>query len=172
MKIAKIFDANVYVNNVSAHGKATEITCPEITFSTTEIKALGMPVGMKVPTGHIEPMEATIKWAYADNETLKACSNFSKPIDIMARASKVIYSQGGEISEEVPVVVYLKGSPIKHVTGSYKRGEDTEYETTISVYYCKQEVDGEDIIEVDALNCIYKVDGEDLLAERNSNLGL
>jgi len=170
LNIAKVYDANVYVNNASTHGKATEVTCPDITPVMTDYNALGVIGGLKFFNG-FEAMESTIKWKYADSDTLKACANFTKPVDIMVRSSKAEYDSGGELSEK-SVVIYLKGYPTKHTTGGYKRGEDTEYETTLSVFYCKQEVDGEEIVELDAMNNIYKVDGEDLLAERRQNLGI
>lgn len=170
MNIEKVYDANVYVNNASTHGRAIEVTCPDIVPIMSEYNALGVIGGLKFFNG-FEAMEATIKWKYADNETMKACSNPLKPVDVMVRSSKAIYDAGGEVSE-TPIVIYLKGYATKHATGGYKRGEDSEYETTLSVFYCKQEVDGEEIVELDVRNNIFKVDGEDLLAERRQNLGI
>lgn len=42
MNIAKVYDANVYVNNASKHGLASEITAPTITALMTDYKAMGM----------------------------------------------------------------------------------------------------------------------------------
>ena len=44
MNIAKVYDANVYVNNASKHGLASEITAPTITALMTDYKAMGMIV--------------------------------------------------------------------------------------------------------------------------------
>jgi P2 family phage contractile tail tube protein len=115
--------------------------------------------------------ETAVKWTYPDNDAKIACANFLTPVNLMVRSSKAEYDGGG-ISEEVPVVIYLKGYPTKHPGGSYKPKEDTEVESTFSILYYKEEVDGEEIIEVDVLNNIYKVDSEDLLAERRQNLGI
>ena len=170
MKISKVYDANVYVNNSSKHGQASEVPCPEITAIMTDYKSLGM-VGSAEFFNGFEKMEATIKWTYPDNEAKKACANFVVPVDIMVRSSKAEYDGGGIIAE-VPIVIYLKGYPKKHPGGSYKPKEDTEVENTFSILYYKEEVDGEEIIEVDVLNNIYKVDGDDLLAERRQNLAV
>lgn len=170
MKIAKVFDANTYVNNASKHGLASEVTCPDISAIMTDYKALGM-VGSAEFFNGFDKMEATIKWTYPDNEAKKACANFLKPVDLMIRSSKAEYDNGG-ITSEKPIVIYLKGYPKKHAGGSYKPKEDTEVESVFSVLYYKEEVDGETIVELDVLNNIYKVDGEDLLSERRQNLGI
>lgn len=170
IKISKVYDANVYVNNGSKHGQASEITCPDISATMADYKALGM-VGTAEFFNGIEKMEMTVKWTWPDNDARKACANFLKPVDLMVRSSKAEYDNGG-IKGEVPVVIYLKGYPKKHAGGGYKPKEDTEVETVFSVLYYKEEIDGEAIIEVDVLNNIYKVDGEDLLAERRQNLGI
>jgi P2 family phage contractile tail tube protein len=171
MKVSKVLDANVYVNNESAHGQASEVTCPEVTPVMSEHNSLGSIGTLKTFAKKFEAMEATIKWSYAENDVLKSCGNFSKPMDIMVRSNKSVFDSGMEVTE-IPVVIYMKGVPTKHVSGTFKSGESTEGETTLAVHYLKQEVDGEEIIEVDIRNNIYKVNGEDLLAEYKQNLGI
>lgn len=170
MKIAKVYDANAYINNTSVHGLASEVTLPNVTAIMNDYKSLAMIGKLKLFNG-FDAMEAVIKWTYPDNAAQKACANFLKPVDVMIRSSKAEYDNGG-ITNEVPIVAYMKGYSQEHQGGSFKNEEDTEVETTLSVHYFKLEIDGEPIIEVDVLNNIYKVDGEDLLAERRENLGI
>lgn len=171
MKITKVYDANVYVNQSSKHGQASEITCPDVSAVMTDYKSLGM-VGTAEFFNGFDKMEATVKWTYPDNEAKKACANFLNPVDLMIRSSKAEYDGNEGIKEEVPVVIYLRGYPKKHAGGTYKPKEDTELESVFSVLYYKEEIDGEPIIEIDVLNNIYKVGGDDLLAERRQNLGI
>ena len=170
MKITKVYDANIYVNDGSVHGQASEVTCPDIAAVMTDYKSLGM-VGSAEFFNGFDKMEATVKWTYPTNDVQKALANFLKPVDLMVRSSKAEYDGEG-IKEEVPVVIYLRGYSKKHPGGSYKPKEDTEVESTFSILYFKQEIDGEAIVELDVLNNIYKVGGEDLLAERRQNLGI
>ena len=170
MTIAKVYDANVYVNNASKHGLASEITAPTITAVMTDYKAMGMVGSLEFFNGFYK-LETTIKWTYPDNEAQKACANFLKPVDLMIRSSKAEYDNGG-ITSEKPVVMYVRGYPKAHPGGSFKAKEDTELENTFTVHYYKLEIDGEEIVEIDITNNIYKVGGEDLLAERRQNLGL
>lgn len=170
MNIAKVYDANVYVNDASKHGQASEITPPTITALMTDYKSMGMVGSIELFNG-FDKLETTIKWTYPDNEAQKACANFLKPVDLMIRSSKAQYDNGG-ITNEVPIVMYVRGYSKAHPAGSFKAKEDTELENTFAVQYYKLEIDGEEIVEIDVMNNIYKVGGEDLMAERRQNLGI
>jgi P2 family phage contractile tail tube protein len=170
MKITKVYDANIYVNDGSVHGQASEVTCPDIAAVMTDYKSLGM-VGSAEFFNGFDKMEATIKWTYPESDVMKALANFLKPVDLMVRSSKAEYDGEG-IKEEAPVVIYLRGYSKKHPGGSFKPKEDTEVESTFSILYFKQEIAGDTIVELDVLNNIYKVGGEDLLAARRQNLGI
>ena len=89
----------------------------------------------------------------------------------MIRSSKAEYDNTG-ITDEKPIVMYIRGYSKTLPGGSFKAKEDTELESTVALQYYKLEIDGEEIVEIDVINNIYKVGGEDLLAERRQNLGL
>ncbi len=170
MTITKVYDANVYVNNGSKHGQASEVTCPNITAMMTDYAPLGMQGSMELFNG-FDKMESTIKWTYPDNEAQKAFADFMTPVDIMVRSSKAVYDNGG-IQSEQPIVITMRGYSKQHNIGSFKPKEDVEVESSLSINYLKQEIDGEVIVEIDVINNIYKVGGRDLLATRRQNLGL
>ena len=157
MNIAKVYDANVYVNNASKHGLASEITAPTITALMTDYKAMGM-IGSAEFFNGFDKLETTIKWTYPDNEAQKAFGNFLKPVDLMIRSSKAEYDNTG-ITEEKPIVMYIRGYSKTLPGGAFKAKEDTELESTVSVQYYKLEIDGEEIVEIDVINNIYKVGG-------------
>ena len=135
MTITKVYDANVYVNNASTHGQASEITAPAINAVMADYKAMGMVGSMELFNG-FDKMETTIKWTYPNNEVQKACANFLKPVDLMIRSSKAEYDNGG-ISGEKPIVMYVRGYPKTHPGGSFKAKEDTELGNTILISYTK-----------------------------------
>lgn len=170
MEINKVFDANIFINNASTHGQASEVTCPDLSAVMTEYKAMGM-IGTAEFFNGFEKMESTIKWTYPNNSVQKACANPMVPIDFMVRSSKAEYDNTGILSEK-PIVIYMRGYSKKHPGGTFKTKEDTELETTLSILYYKLEIDGEEIVELDVMNNIYKVGGEDLTAERRQNLGI
>lgn len=133
MNIAKVYDANVYVNNASKHGLASEITAPTITALMTDYKAMGM-IGSAEFFNGFDKLETTIKWTYPDNEAQKAFGNFLKPVDLMIRSSKAEYDNTG-ITEEKPIVMYIRGYSKTLPGGAFKAKEDTELESTVSVQY-------------------------------------
>ena len=168
--INKVFDANVYVNNASKHGQASEITCPDVTYVMNEYQSLGMFGTAKFWNG-IEAMEATFKWTYPDNEAQLAMVNPIAAVDLMVRSSKAVWNNGGLVNEE-PVVILMRGFPTTHQTGNFTRQTDVEIESTIAVNYYKLEVNRQEILEIDTINNIFKVNGVDIMAERRTNLGI
>ena len=170
LNINKVFDANVYINNSSTHGQASEVTCPEVNYIMNEYNSLGMFGTARFPNG-IEAMESTINWQYPENEVQVALANPFKAVDIMVRSSKATYDNGGLV-EEKPIVIYMRGLPMGHQGGTFAGKDDVATTSTIAVNYYKLEVDGEEIIEVDTINNIFKVGGEDLLEQRRTNLGI
>lgn len=168
--ISKVQDANIYVNGTSTHGQASEVSLPDITFNKGEYNALGL-VGTPKFFNGIDAMEATIKWNYPEEAIQIALANPRKSVDLMVRSNKAIY-RDGDLDDEQPVVVYLRGTSSKHPTGSFKAKEDTELETTLDITYIKQEVAGREIIEVDVLNNIFRINGEDQLKVYKQNLGI
>ena len=168
--ISKVQDANVYVNGTSTHGQAQEVSLPEVQFNKSEYKALGLIGTAKFFNG-IDAMEATIKWNYPENEVQIALSNPRKSVDLMVRSNKAVYING-DLSEELPVVVYLRGTSNNHGTGDYKSKEDTDMSSKLDITYLKEEVNGQAIIEVDVLNNIFRINGEDQLKDYKSNLGI
>lgn len=168
--VAKIRDANVYVDGTSTHGYASEITLPDVEATMSEYKALGM-VGTKELFQGFGKMEATIKWNAPSEEILKACANPRKSVKLMVRSSREVYENGSVTGEE-PVTYYLKVVAKNFNAGSFKAKEDTETETKFGVSYFKMTQNGHEIYELDVDNNIFKLGGEDQLAKYRANLGL
>lgn len=170
LAVAKIRDANVYVEGTSTHGYASEITLPEVPSTKSEYKALGMVGTLELFQG-FGKMEATIKWNSPSKEILIACADPRKSVNLMVRSSREVFENGNVTGEE-PVIHYLKASPNNFNLGAYKPKDDTETETKFSVSYCKMVQNGEEIFELDVDNNIFKVGGEDMLAKYRQNLGI
>ena len=170
LKTRKLRDANVYVNGTTTHGQSTEITLPDISPEKSEYKALGMTGTLKLFNG-FAAMEAAIKWSAPDNDILKAFLNPMKAVELMIRSSVDVY-ENGSLSDQEPIIFYLKGTPSNCNNGTLKSKEDTETETKIDITYVKMVQNGTTLVELDIANNIFYVDGEDLLAQYRENLGL
>lgn len=168
--IKKLTNANVYLDGASLLGKAEEIDLPNITHKLAEHKALGM-IGTPEFFSGIDKMEARIKWSSLYADVLKKASNPTKTVQLQVRASLETYEASGRTGEQ-PVVVFLTAQFKNIPTGNYKQHENSEFESSLTVFYVKMEIDGAEIMEVDVLANIYKVDGVDVLANYRANLGI
>lgn len=168
--VAKIRDANVYVEGTSTHGQAGEITLPDVAAAKSDYKALGMVGTMELFNG-FDKMEATIKWNSPSDNIMIGCADPRKSVNLMICSSREVY-EAGSIKGEEPVRYFLKGTSKNFNLGSLKAKEDSETETKFSVSYVKMVQNGIDIYELDVNNNIFKVGGVDLMAKYRENLGV
>lgn len=169
IEVKRITNANVYVDGNSLLGKVDEVKLPEVKVTMAEHKALGMQGKLDLPSG-IDKLEATFKWNSLYSDILVKVANPYKAVEVQLRGSLETYGNGGRTAQ-VPVVAYLTGTFSKFPLGGFKQHDNVEAETTMSVTYCKLEIDGTEILEFDALANIYKAGGEDLLATYKQNIG-
>ena len=170
IRIARIQDANVYLEGTSTHGQASEVILPNVGFTNAEHKPLGLFGGIKINTG-IEPMEATIKWLSPSNEILKALANPKDTVKLMVRSNQQVF-EGSELIAEQPIIVHLRGNSANYGLGTFKKGDDTETETKLNITYFKHIVNGEELVEIDVPNNIFRISGKDLLKDYKVNLGI
>lgn len=163
-------NANVYLEDKSMLGRAEEINLPDVNFTMTDHKALGM-VGIRQFPNGIDKMEGSIKWNSFYDDVLKKFANPFKAIKLMARSSVRIW-EGGDLVDEKPYVVYLTVQSKSFPLGAFKQNEQVEMTNNISCTYVKVEYDGQLMMEVDVDNNIYNVAGEDILAQYRANLGI
>lgn len=169
-EIKKITNANVYMNGSSLLGRAEEVQCPVIKNKFAEFKALGMVGTVEFFSG-IEKMEAKIKWNSFYPDVLGTIANPVNAIQLQVRSSLETYGSSGRTSEEA-VVCYMTATPKDFPLGNFKQHDNVEMETNFSITYCKLEIGGLPIIEIDLLANIYKVKGIDILSQYRANLGI
>ena len=80
--------------------------------------------------------------------------------------------QADDTGEYTAVEVHLRGRWEEMDPGSGKAGEGTEFKMKMAVSYYRLVMDGEEIIEIDAVNMVEKVGGVDLIASVRSILGI
>lgn len=71
----------------------------------------------------------------------------------------------------MPYVVFITCSFFEVPTGDFKQNDKAEFQSKFSATYIKQVVDGNDVLEVDAMANIYKVNGVDKLDLYRTNIG-
>lgn len=169
IEIKRLTNANVYVDGNSLLGKVDECKMPEVKVNMTEHKALGMVGKLEFPSG-VDKLEATFKWNSFYSDVLQKVANPFKAVELQLRGSLETYGNGGR-TDQVGVVVYLTGTFNKLPLGGFKQHDNVETESTMSVTFCKLEINGEVVIEFDALANIYKVGGVDLLETYKQLIG-
>lgn len=167
--VNRLTNANVYIDGVSLLGKAEEVSLPDIKHKMAEHKALGMVGTVELFAG-IDKMEAKIKWNAIYKDVVAKAGNPFQSVNLQVRGSLESYASAGRTSQ-VPYVVYLTCTFKNAPTGNFKQHDNVELESQLNVTYCKQEIDGEVMMELDVLANIYKVDGADLLQTYRANIG-
>jgi hypothetical protein len=167
--VKRLTNANVYVDGNSLLGKVAECKLPEVKALLSEHKALGMQGKIQLPNG-FDQMEASFTWNSLYDDVLAKVADIYTSHDVQVRGSIDTYGNGGRTAQ-VGVVVYLSGTFTKFPMGGFKQNDNVEAETTMNVTYCKMEIGGAVILEVDMLANIYKVGSTDLLATYKQLIG-
>lgn len=170
IQVNRLTNANIYLNGKSLLGKAEEVSLPDIKHILSDHKALGMIGKLELWSG-IDKMEMKIKWNSFYADTHKAIASPFSALNMQVRSSLETYTSGSRTSQ-APVVVYVNGQSKNIPTGNFKQHDNVEAETTFSIIYLKQVINGEVIVEFDVLSNIFKVGGVNVMAEYNANLGI
>lgn len=167
--LQKITNANVYIGNNSLIGKVAEMQLPALEQEMTEQNLLGLYSQLELPSG-LQALEATMTVNSMYDEIIDAFANPTQSRLLQLRTSRETWTEEG-LSEEVPVVVFLRASCKNFPLGGFTPRDNVELELQHNVTFLKVLVDGEERLEVDAINNVYKVNGEDILQNFRSNLG-
>ena len=162
-------NANIYIDGNSLLGQAEEFKLPVVKFKMAEHKAVGMIGSIKLPSG-FDALEGEIKWNSFYREVWGKLLDPYTAIQLQARGSLETYNSQGR-QAQVPYVVFITCSFFEVPTGDFKQNDKAEFQSKFSATYIKQVVDGNDVLEVDAMANIYKVNGVDKLDLYRTNIG-
>lgn len=160
----------LYFNGNNTFGKVEDINLPEVLAKMVDHKVLGMNGTMELPTG-LDKMESGFKTNGPFPEIISAAMNIWATNSFMFRGNLENYV-GGARGSQVPYVLTYRGTFKGGKGGDLKQHENIDLGYKINVTYCKLEVNGVALYEIDIINNIHKVDGVDLLLTQNRNIGL
>lgn len=169
ISVNRMTNANVYVEGASQLGKVEEINLPDITFMLSEHKAIGMIGKFELFSG-IDKMEATLKWNAFYADVMKQFANPRKSLKLQIRSSLETHDSSGLIAE-VPCVAYITGQPKNFPAGNFKQHDNVEATSKMTLTAYKLEINGQPVMEFDAMANILIVDGVDIMATYRSNIG-
>jgi P2 family phage contractile tail tube protein len=168
--IQQVFNGNMYFNGVSWAGKVEESTFPDLKFMFTDKKSLSNFAKFQLPTG-MDVMEFKAKLNSINKDVIVVCANPFTSSDIMIRTT-IQNWEGGDKTNEVPMVAYIKGTSKKMPPIALKQNDSTEIDLEYTVTGYRLEIDGVIVIDADVYANKLIVDGVDLLADYRANLGL
>ena len=158
---------NLFVDGRGYAGRIDEIELPKLTLKTEEHRAGGMDLPVEIDLG-MEKLEATLTLSDYDPELFKLyglVDNDSVAITVRG----AIQAQGDTAK---PVVINMRGGWRELDSGSWKPGDKSTVKIAVIANYYKLSIDGEELIEVDAINLVRKVNGTDQMEAIRSAIGL
>lgn len=169
IQLNRVTNANIYVDGNCLLGKAEEIKLPDITAMMSEHKALGMVGKIELPSG-FEKMEGEIKWNSFYRDVWLKMNNAYSMVQLQVRSNVETYGAMGRMQQQ-PLVTFLSVMFKKNPMGTFKQNDNAEFSSSFACYYIKQQLAGEDMLELDTLANIYKVGGVDQLDIYRNNIG-
>lgn len=169
IQVNSLTNANVYIDGVGLLGRAEEVEIPQPRHRMIDYKGLGM-AGTTELWGGVDKLEAKIRWASFDAETLAMAASPFKTHSFQVRGSLEQYTSQGR-SAELPVVYLMSGVFKDAGAASFKHQSMVETHSAISVYHCELYVAGTQIYLYDVFANLYVVGGVDQLSAFRTNLG-
>lgn len=165
---AKLKNMNLFNEGRSYMGQVDEVVLPVITAKMEEWRGGGMDIPVDIDLG-MEKL--SMEWT-AGGWLADALKQFGV-LTVNGVGLRFTGAVQSDDTEEVKAVeVVVRGRHSEMDMGNAKPGEDTAHKFITSLSYYKLTYDGEELIEVDALNMVKKIGGKDLMADFRSALGI
>lgn len=137
-------NASLFINRDNYIGQASEIGFPEVEVKTEEIFNGGMVMPIECQMGYEMP-KISFKLSGMDPVVMKLFGlRIGVETELMATAANV--DDDGTVHQ---MTAYMRGFIKKMAPDSHKRGDKTELDEEFSVRYCKLEIDGQPVYEID-----------------------
>lgn len=158
----KLRNFNGYLDGIGYAGLITEATPPEIALQVEGHQAGGMVAPVDISMASVDKM--TLEFTIAE---------YNPAIMGLFGKSDTPFTLRGAIGpDNVPVIIQTRGLMINLGQGTWKAGGESDpLKVQSTLTYYKQTIDGEDLLEIDAVNMVFVSGGEDLLAGMKAALG-
>ena len=164
----KIKNFATFVDGVSYLGEMPEVSLPKLARKMDDYRSGGMNAPVKADFG-MEGMEAEFTAAGYMSDLFKTWGELRHDGGLL-RCTGTLQSDDSEGRDGLESVMRSRFSEID--PGSAKAGEGTELKYKAALSYYKLTINGETLIEIDAVNMIEMVNGTDRLAEVRAALGV
>lgn len=157
-------DAVAFIDGRNYAGQCNQVTLPELTITTEEMRAGGMDAPLEMDMG-MEALRASIQFQTVPAEVLKL---FGKR-EIALTIRGALLSHDGSVKN---ATAELRGRFITNNPGDWQPGQKASMTSTMAATYYKLTIGGEAIHEIDVARMVRIVNGEDVLATTREALGI
>lgn len=164
----KLKNMNLYTDGKGWRGEVDEVTTPALERKMEEFRAGGMDGSVEIDMGAAGPMVLTHKYMGHVPELVAEFGGPRAGQNQLRFAAAIQRDDTGEYGEAEIVV---RGRHKKIERGAFKVGEDTETTVETTCVYYKETWNGQVLVEIDVINCVWIQNGVDLLAEQRRIIG-
>lgn len=164
----KIKNFATFVDGTSYMGEMPEVSLPKLARKMEDYRSGGMNAPVKADFG-MEGLEAELTAAGYMSELFKSWGTLRHD-GVMLRFTGALQSDDNESVDALEIVMRGRFSEID--PGSAKAGDATTIKYKAALSYYKLTINGETLIEIDAVNMLEVVGGIDRLAEVRAALGV
>ena len=164
----KIKNFATFVDGTNYVGEMPEVSLPKLARKMEDYRSGGMNAPVKADFG-MEGMEAELTAAGYMKELFTSWGTLRHD-GVMVRFAGALQGDDSENVDSMEVVMRGRFSEID--PGSAKAGEATAIKYKAALSYYKLSINGETLIEIDAVNMVEMVNGVDRLAEVRAALGV
>lgn len=157
-----------FKDGVSYMGEMPEVGLPKLTRKMEEYRSGGMNAPVKLDFG-MEAMEAELTAAGYMKELFDTWGTLRHDGTLLRFAGSL---QGDDNESWDSLEVVMRGRFSEIDPGKAKAGEKTEIKLKAEISYYKLSINGQVLIEIDAVNFIEVVNGIDRLAQVRAALGI
>lgn len=161
-------DFNLYVDGRGHAGLVEEINPPKIVAKMLEHEAASMASAIDIPTGRVEKMEMDFTLAGVNKDTLTLWG-FVTLSHVKTRISGALRSYDGTTKA---LSMFTRGLIKELDFGTFKPGDKMPLKAALTLDYYRLEIDGQRLIEIDAINNTNIINDTDQLAEVRQAIGV
>ena len=160
---------NLFIDGYGYAGRVDEITLPVLTIKTEDHRAGGMDLPVELDMG-MERLEASMIISEFDSDI------FRRSFGLLDSGGVLISVRGATQRQSdatvTPVTVNMIGGWRSLDPGAWAAGTKTRLTINAALTYYRLIIDGEDLVEIDAINMIRIINGVDQLAAQRQAIGL
>lgn len=164
----KLKNFALFVDGISYLGEVPEVSLPKLSRKMEDYRSGGMNAPVKLDFG-MEAME--MDWTAAGYmKDIFAQWGAVRHDAVLLRFAGALQADDSEAINSLEVIVRGRHSEID--PGTAKPGDNTAIKVKSAISYYKLSMDGQILIEIDAVNMIELVNGVDRLAQVRTALGI